>query len=67
MHPLTFSFVERERFKGTCYRAANWTCVGQTQGRTRQDRAREISAPIKDVYLYALTPRFREELSRVDD
>ena len=67
-HPvhLLETFVERQRFRGTCYRAANWTCVGQTQGRTRQDRARDISAPVKDIYLYALTPCFREELNRVD-
>ena len=65
-HPvhLVETFVERRRFQGTCYRAANWTCVGQTQGRTRQDRNREISVPVKDVYLYALTPRFREALCR---
>lgn len=67
-HPvhLLETFVERQRFRGTCYRAANWTCVGQTQGRTRQDRGRDINAPVKDIYLYALTPRFREELNRVD-
>lgn len=67
-HPvhLVETFVERGRFKGTCYRAANWTCVGQTQGRTRQDRVHNISAPVKDIYLYALTPRFREELNHVD-
>ena len=67
-HPvhLLETFVERQRFRGTCYRAANWICVGQTQGRTRQDRVRDISAPVKDIYLYALTPRFREELNRVD-
>lgn len=63
---LLETFVERVRFKGTCYRAANWTCVGQTQGRTRQDRARNISVPVKDIYLYALTPRFKEELNHVD-
>ena len=66
-HPvhLIETFVERGRFQGTCYRAANWTYVGQTQGRTRQDRLREISAPVKDIYLYALTSRCREELNRV--
>ena len=42
------------------------TCVGQTQGRTRQDRVHNISTPVKDIYLYALTPRFREELNHVD-
>ena len=67
-HPvhLLETFVERQRFRGTCYRAANWICVGQTQGRTRQDRDRDISAPVKDIYLYPLTPRAREELNRVD-
>lgn len=66
-HPvhLVETFVERERFQGTCYRAANWTCVGQTQGRTRQDRNNTIRVPIKDIYLYALTKRFRQELIRV--
>lgn len=67
-HPvhLLETFVERQRFQGTCYRAANWTYVGQSQGRTRQDRLRDISAPVKDIYLYALSSRFREELNRVD-
>jgi hypothetical protein len=48
------TFVERERFEGTCYRAANWQCVGQTQGRSRQDREHGTRVPVKDVYLYAL-------------
>ena len=67
-HPvhLLETFVERRRFKGTCYRAANWICVGPTQGRTRQDRNNDIRVPVKDIYLYPLTPRFREELCRVD-
>jgi len=66
-HPvhLLETFVERQRFQGTCYRAANWICVGQTQGRTRQDRLHDISAPVKDIYVYALSSRFREELNRV--
>jgi len=59
------TFVDRERFRGTCYQAANWVRLGSTQGRTRQDRLHDISAPFKDIYLYALTPRFREELNRV--
>jgi hypothetical protein len=48
------TFVERERFEGTCYRAANWQWVGQTQGRSRQDREHRTRVPVKDVYLYAL-------------
>lgn len=49
---LVESFVERERFEGTCYRAANWLGVGQTQGRTRNDRWHREQAPVKDIYLW---------------
>jgi len=67
-HPvhLVETFVDRSRFKGTCYRAANWICVGQTQGRSRQDRDRTLSVPVKDVHLYPLVPDFREKLCRLD-
>jgi len=51
------TFVERDRFKGTCYRAANWRLVGQTKGRSRQDRHTCLQVPIKDVYLYRLGGR----------
>lgn len=53
-HGLTWleTFVERERFRGTCYRAANWKLVGQTTGRSRQDRERKLQVAVKDVYLY---------------
>ncbi|MFZ4618554.1 MAG: Druantia anti-phage system protein DruA, partial [Rectinemataceae bacterium] len=65
-HPVALleTFVDRGRFRGTCYRAANWQCVGQTQGRSRQDRHKTMSVPIKDIYLYPLTPEFRKELTR---
>lgn len=53
------TFVERDRFAGTCYRAANWQCVGQTQGRSRQDRDRTCAVPRKDIYLYRLDRRAR--------
>jgi hypothetical protein len=63
-HPLYLleTFVERDRFKGTCYKAANWICVGQTQGRSRQDRYTTLHVPIKDVYVYPLLPDARERL-----
>ena len=63
-HPihLVETFVEKARFRGTAYRAANWVHVGETTGRTRQDQARQIQAPVKDVYLYPLHARFREPL-----
>jgi hypothetical protein len=56
------SFVERERFSGTAYRAANWLSAGATTGRTRQDRHTCIHAPVKDIYLYPLRRAFREAL-----
>lgn len=59
---LVETFVETERFSGTCYQAANWIQVGQTQGRTRNDRQQGRAAPRKDVYLRPLTARFREHL-----
>jgi hypothetical protein len=51
------TYVDRERFRGSCYRAANWECVGQTQGRSRQDRDHQLRVPVKDVYLYDLKCR----------
>jgi hypothetical protein len=65
-HPIYLleTFVERARFAGTCYQAANWVRVGQTKGRTRQDGAdgRHQRVAIKEVYLYPLHPRFAERL-----
>jgi hypothetical protein len=59
---LLETFVEQERFAGTCYRAANWLKVGHTQGRTRNDRQHRLAAPIKDVYLLALVSDWRRRL-----
>jgi hypothetical protein len=59
---LVETFVERDRFAGTCYRAANWQCVGQSCGRSRGDRAHCLQVPIKDIYLYALRADFRARL-----
>ncbi|MFU8778939.1 MAG: Druantia anti-phage system protein DruA [Roseovarius sp.] len=58
------TFVDRSRFCGTCYQAANWLRLGATQGRTRNDRERRIQAPVKDVYLYPLVTEFQRELCR---
>jgi hypothetical protein len=60
---LLETFVERDRFRGTVYRAANWQRVGSTQGRTRQDRHSTLRVPVKDLYLYPLTGNFREILT----
>lgn len=64
-HPILLveTFVERGRFAGTSYKAANWFRLGPTAGRSRQDRRHSLQVPVKDVYLYPLVPRFREELS----
>ena len=59
---LLETFVERERFRGTVYRAANWQAVGVTAGRSRQDRHTCLQVPVKDIYLYPLRRRFREAL-----
>ena len=47
-------FVERGRFTGTCYKAANWVLVGGTRGRGRQDRNHAVCVPEKDVWLLPL-------------
>ena len=57
---LVETFVEKNRFQGTCYRAANWLCVGDTVGRGRNDRFSTNLLPIKQVYLFPLTRDFRE-------
>jgi Domain of unknown function (DUF4338) len=66
-HPVVLleTFVERSRFRGSCYRAANWICVGQTQGRTRQDRQHQLQAPVKDILVYPLQANFRAQLCHV--
>ena len=60
---LMETFVERERFAGTSYRAAGWICLGQTTGRTRQDRQRTLQAPVKALWVQPLHPDFRKHLS----
>jgi hypothetical protein len=64
---LVESFVDGNRFLGTCYRAANWACVGRTQGRGRQDRFREFSESVKDIYLYPLDKEFRRRMGIAAD
>lgn len=63
-HPvhLLETFVEKDRFKATCYKAANWIYVGETTGRSRNDRYSKLSVPIKGIYLYPLSKNFREVL-----
>ena len=53
-HPIVMveTFVQRNRFAGTSYKAANWILVGSTTGRSRQDHRHKLRVPVKDVYLY---------------
>lgn len=51
---LLETFVEKERFTGGCYRASNWTMVGETKGRGKLDVRHENKVPVKTVWLYPL-------------
>ncbi|MCF6334628.1 MAG: DUF4338 domain-containing protein [Spirochaetales bacterium] len=59
---LLETFVESRRFRGTCYKAANWIHVGQTQGRGKLDRKHLNAVQIKDIFLYPLDKQFRAGL-----
>lgn len=65
-HPLYLleTYVEQDRFRGTCYKAANWSYVGETTGRGRNSVRGGIAIPVKDVYIYPLVPHFQEKLCR---
>jgi hypothetical protein len=59
---LLETFVERERFAGVCYRAANWIHVGCSSGRGRQDRRHGNEGTVKDVYVFPLCHKVRTRL-----
>jgi hypothetical protein len=67
-HPLYLAetFVDRERFRGTCYRAANWVRVGRTTGRGKDDQTHRVNRSIKDVLALPLHRRFRQLLHEVE-
>lgn len=64
-HPvyLAETFVDPTRWRGTCYRAANWVWVGRTTGRGKADRTHRANRSLKDVLVYPLTRRFRAQLA----
>jgi hypothetical protein len=66
-HPVVLaeSFVDRARFRGTCYRASNWQCVGNTQGWAKRGRTYHFHGQQKSVWLYPLTHDFRQRLRTV--
>ncbi len=59
---LLETFVQVDRFRGTCYAADNWIRVGETTGRSRNDRHKQLCVPIKSVWLYPLVKHFRRRL-----
>lgn len=63
-HPIYFleTFIDPQRFRGTCYRAANWIVLGRTTGRGKQAPSKRPTRPVKEILGYPLTPRFRERL-----
>jgi hypothetical protein len=65
-HPIWFAetFIDPERFRGTCYRAANWILLGRTTGRGKDDLTHRPNRSIKEVFGLPLTRRFRELLNR---
>jgi hypothetical protein len=66
-HTVYFAetFIDPGRFRGTCYRAANWQLLGLTTGRGKNDQTKKPNRPIKEILGLPLTPRFRELLSQV--
>jgi len=65
-HAVYFAetFIDPGRFRGTCYRAANWKLLGLTTGRGKASNSKRPNRPIKEVLGYPLTPKFRELLSQ---
>jgi Domain of unknown function (DUF4338) len=66
-HPIYFveTFIDPERYRGTCYRAANWKVLGRTTGRGKNAWSKKPNRSIKEVLGYPLTPHFREFLGAV--
>ena len=66
-HGLYFveTFVDPERFRGTCYRAANWIVLGRTTGRGKDDQTHRANRSRKEVWGYPLDRRFRQRLCAV--
>ncbi len=56
------TFVQKNKFTGTCYKAANWIKLGQTKGRGTLGPSGKISVPIKDVWVYPLDKKFKNLL-----
>lgn len=59
---LLETFVDTERYKGTCYKAAGWECLGQTTGRGRNDRYNKKNKSVKLIFVKKLSSNFKEVL-----
>ena len=59
---LAETFVDSTRYRGTCYRAANWIALGHTQGRGRQDRTHRRAGVPKDLWVYPLQADWRDHV-----
>jgi hypothetical protein len=57
---LLETFVDTSHFAGTCYKASNWICLGETQGRGRMDRKKEYGLSRKAIYMYPLQKDFKD-------
>jgi len=66
-HPIYYleTFVDKERFAGTCYKAANWIYLGDTTGRGKNDQTHRPNRTIKAVWGYGLSKNFRQQLCGV--
>ena len=65
-HPIYYleTFVDKQRFAGTCYQAANWIYLGDTTGRGKNDQTNKVNRSIKAVWGYPLSKHFRTLLSQ---
>jgi hypothetical protein len=63
-HPIHLleSFVDTDRFEGTCYRAANWICVGRSNGRGTKAKTHQKTTSIKELWVYGLSRDWRGKL-----
>lgn len=65
VQPLLLETLVDRPYTGTCYRAANWICVGQTQGRGRMDRTHQAQGSCKDILVYPLESHWRPRLCQI--
>lgn len=68
-HPVELleTFIEPQRFSGSCYRAANWFCLGLTTGRGHRSNSHRPNRPLKELWVYPLRPDFRAQLRHGHD